>query len=166
MSLSKDDRIADVERALALMLKELGPRAIDTMQFNPSEAPLNKIQTTTWLELKRQCYVEREQYFGGVMYTLTGAGWLAAIEATGELDDLKTKMAPLIAEMKGRVKGRSEVAFDYLDSIASAANVPVDFAYNVIESDAVGNVYGRHGVRWEHRGKLIRIPEDFGLEPL
>ncbi len=148
------------------MLKELWTSGIDRMQFNPSEAPLNDVQSTTWLELQRLYDVEPQPYLGGVFYTLTGAGWLAAMEVTGELDDLKTRMAPLVAEMKGRVKGRGEVAFDYLESLAAAAGVPVDFAYNVIESDAVGNVLGRHGVRWEHRGKMIRIPEDFGLEPL
>jgi hypothetical protein len=166
VSLSRTDRLADIQKALGLMLKALGPRAIDRLQFNPSEQPLNEIQNTTWLKLQRQYYVEPQHYLGGVLYTLTGAGWLAAIESLGELDDLKTRMAPLVAEMKGRVKGRSEVAFTYLDSIAGSAGVTDDFAYNVIESDAISNVLGRHGVRWEHPGKMIRIPEDFGLEAL
>jgi len=166
VSLSRENRITDIRRALDLMLKELGPRAIDTVQFDPTRPPFDGIQSTTWLELSRSNYVDREQYFGGVNYRLTGKGWLAGIETVGELDDLKRRMAPVVSELKRKVKGRRNLAFEYLDILAVSANVSVDFAYNMIESDAIAKVLGRHGVRWEHPGKLIRIDEDFGLEPL
>jgi hypothetical protein len=66
------------------MLKELGPRAIDTVQFNPTESPFSDIESTTWLELKREYYVEPEQYLGGMEYRLSGRGWLAALELAGD----------------------------------------------------------------------------------
>jgi len=155
-----------MQNALVLTRKRLGDRAIDTAEFDPCEADFSNIRNTTWLELQRECYVEPERYFSGIRYRLSGRGWLACIEAAGQLDDFKIQLGPIMRELKASVKGRRGPAFEYLDSLASGAGVSVDFAYNVVESDAIGYVLGRHGVKWEHRGKMICIDEDFGLEPL
>ena len=75
-------------------------------------------------------------------------------------------IAKLMATMKGRVKGRSQDEFVYLDILAAAAGLPKDWVFNAIESHLVRYKSRRNDAEWKDPGRIVRIPIDFGMEPL
>ena len=75
-------------------------------------------------------------------------------------------LSRLSAALKDAVKGRSSPAFIYVDVLSNTSNVSENFIYNVIEGQALNFQFGISGATWEHHGRLIRIPLDFGMRPL
>ena len=169
MSLSKEDRLKDMGRALTLMLQELGDKAFDTVIFQMDAAPFEGIYSTTWRELEALGLIEKMDVIGGSLCKFTGNGWRAAIDLVWSANEpmLREAMSKVAAALKDHVKGRQEDAFVYLNSIATISGVPENLVFNIIESRLLDYRFNMMGAYWyQGRPPLIHIPLDFGLEPL
>ena len=85
-----------------------------------------------------------------------------------EAGEMKQKVGKLIAELKRSVEGRQDQAIVDIHGLIREAGVPLGFVLNIIDSNYVDRVLGRKGAAWhpQARGQLIKVPVDFGLEPL
>jgi hypothetical protein len=171
MSISREQRHENTRLALSLLLKCFGE---DTMIGNlcDSADPVFKdVLPTTWLELERRGFVERTPLMcESTRYEFTGAGWYAALEVAGRLQDagFVAKLGAIAKVLKSAVKDRREDAILYSDSVASEAGCSDEFIYNVIESRALDRCFNMQGAVWEAgtATKIIHVPADFGLPPL
>ena len=84
MTLSKQQRMDDLEKALALILEQLGDRQLNRVLFNPGEPPFDEILPTSWPALEKYGRIDITGCFGGSShFTLTGHGWLTAMQDGG-----------------------------------------------------------------------------------
>ena len=169
MSLSKQARHDDIQKALELMLARLGEQAIDRVLFNRDEPPFDQIYPTTWKELAEKYLIKPLDGAGPQLFWLTGYGWYAALEQANRFSDptLIEKMSALSAALKDSVKGRDTEALLYVGNLATQTGLSEDWIYNAIESNLVGRQFGRRGAKWAAGIKnTIIVPIDFGLEPL
>ncbi|HTR39866.1 MAG TPA: hypothetical protein VMH80_28530 [Bryobacteraceae bacterium] len=171
MSLSREQRLENVDLALELMLQTLGDNAIDTVIFELGSDKFTQVQPTTWKELEDRCLIKRMDAIGHPMCQFTGDGWLAAIElAPKHVKALnEERLSRLAAALKDEVKGRDEDGYVYLNSLAASSELPENWIYNAIEARLLEHWFNRKGANWYGpRGgsPLIHIPVDFGLEPL
>jgi hypothetical protein len=168
MTLSKEARLDNMHLALRLMMAELGEQAIDKGLFDPTQPPFDQVYPTTWQELNDRGLIETHHFIGAVNYELTGEGWLQGLISTRRVQDptFVRRLEQLSAAMKAQVKGRHYDAFVYIDSLAAAAGLSVDFVFNAVESHLLRRHFRRKDAGWEYAGRLIRIPLDFGMEPL
>ncbi len=170
MTLSKQQRMDDLEKALALILEQLGDRQLNRVLFNPGEPPFDEILPTSWPTLEEYGMIDITSYLGGAShFTLTGHGWLTAMQDGGrtETEQFNQNLGRLMAAFKAKVKGRAQTAFAGVDEIAAASGLPAAFIWNIIESDAITVLKDRESAEWEGPGKnLIKIPIGFGHERL
>lgn len=168
MSLSTDSRINLMKAALAMMLDQLGTKAINSDTFHTSEAPFASIPPAIWRELEGQYLTRPCDTFGDPQCQLTGSGWYQALEMTGRLTSpiFVEKVSKITATMKDAVKGRQQDGYLTIDQLASKAGLPEDLVYNVVESRLIGRLFRIHDAEWEEPGLWIRIPLTFGLPPL
>ena len=169
MTLSQRVRFEDAERALRLMMAELGDCWIRGHWFEVSRQPYDAVYPTTWGTLEGSGLVRAIRTIGHTRYELSPVGWLRGLELTDRMEDAKEKVGKIIAELKKAVKGRSKEALVYSDSVASRAGVPHGFMCNAIESDFIGTVLRRKTVQvsaLEKGGYLLKVPIDFGLDVL
>ena len=170
MTLSRQDRVENLQAAVARLLDELGERAIDTVYFDPRNPSLANVIATTWKELVRQNVLREEGTLAGVDYRFTGDGWYVAMQTTGRAanQSFVGSLSKISAALKDSVKGRQEDGFVYADSLATECNLSIDLVYNIIESGAIEKEFGGVGATWadRQRGRLIRVPLDFGMKPL
>lgn len=167
MTLSKDQRIEDMARALVLMLERIGDRAIDAEEASVTEPPFDVVNQTTWIELRTRGWIRRFEVMGREAYFLTGSGWIRALEITGAVSDsgFDKNIGQLMAALKGLIEGRQAEASEHTDIVAQLARLSTDWIFNVIESNIIEQRYGRKGAHWDGhypRGKAIRVPIDFG----
>lgn len=173
MTLSRGKRLEDLAKALEVMLTELGDRGVNRVLFQLGSPPFDNILPTTWSALEMKYLIKISRYFGGGgHFHLTSHGWLAAMEASGQLssDYFNRRIGALMRAMKDRVdiNGRKKIGFASVEAIASTAEVSQGFVWNIVDSDALFVLQNRIGAGWANngRGVLIRIPVDFGQEPL
>ncbi len=168
MSFSEETRLKEFKSALALMFQQLGDKALDTEIFYMNEDPFSSVPQTTWRELEAYGFTKRYDTIGHPQCQLTGLGWYNAVLVTDRISDpqFKAKLSQLTAALKDSVKGRNEDAYVYPDGIAYDAEVTEDFVFNAIESQLIDRHFNVQGAEWEHRGKLIRVPLEFGIRPL
>src|SRR4051812_37508123 len=105
MTLSDQARLEAIDVVLRRMLEDLADGPFDTRCEVQGER-YRHIPQTTWLELKGFGYVEPVHDFGNPTFRLTGAGWIAALKASGRLEAQRDRAATLRAAMKDIVKGR------------------------------------------------------------
>jgi hypothetical protein len=168
MSLSKEDRLKALADALTLMIERLGDKALDTEIFYMNADPFSRVPKTTWRELEEYGFTERCDTIGHPQCRFTGLGWYKAVMVTDRIarPEFRERLSKLTAAMKDQVKGRCEDACLYTNQLASAAGVSEDFVINAIESRIIEHHFKIQGAEWEHQGKLIRIPLEFGLRAL
>lgn len=173
VTLSNKDREADIEKALRLMLDELGSRALDAVDINTTSVPFDGVLRTTWRELLQQGLVELVgRWNSAEVYAITGQGWLQALRITGRIDDpaFRGQMFTLKARLQAAVKSRHLDVRLYTDEFAAASGLSEDFVYNAIESELLDNERNIHGAYWDlinaKRGQLIVVPVQFGLPRL
>jgi hypothetical protein len=170
MTLSRDDRIADMKRALGMLLEAIGTRPIAGLYFKIDVPPLSEINRTTWIDLYEKGYVSPLLSHTTRSYGLTGAGYLKALAVTGitAQEDFKSQLGRLAATLKQHVKGRHQSAFLSVDSIQQESGLSQGFIYNCIESNALEVCFNTRGARWANGfpGKLIAVQTTFGHEPV
>jgi hypothetical protein len=168
MTLAKNEREENHRIAFALMIKELGDRAIDTSFFDSNQPPFEgRVLRTTWEELVRQDHLEN---LNSSEYRLTARGWLVGLEVSGasQSNDFLERLGRVLATMKRHVEGRRDSAVVPLRQLAEESKEPEGWIFNVIDSKASSTGSRRTGANWfgRERGRLVEIPVDFNLEPV
>jgi len=168
MSLSKKQRVTSLADVLTLMLERLGDKAIDAEIYYQNEDPFDGVPQTTWRELEKFGLTKRFDTIGHPQWQLTGVGWCKALSITKRLSDPQfvSRLSKLTAAMKDAVKGRSEDAYLYVDELVSTSGLGEGFVINAIESRLIDRHFKIQGAKWEHPGKSVRVPLNFGLRPL
>ena len=168
MTISKQERIEDVSRALGLMLEYIGDDIFNARGVNTHVAPYNVVKPTTWFHLAKRGWATSHQ--NGRYCTLTGSGWLKAIVTTNRDRDknFQKDIGRIMAVLKGYVNGRDGDAFVNVQDVATLSGISTEFITNVIESDAITLQQHKHGAHWDRGHPLLRIcvPRDFGMEIL
>src|SRR5690242_1995521 len=88
MSLSRAQRLANLEYALKLFVRDVGDQYYRNVWFTPEGDEYDQIFPTTWNELEEQGYAKHVVHD---RYKLTGYGWLAGLELSGLLESLEFK---------------------------------------------------------------------------
>ena len=171
MTISERDRLAAVEQALGTMLDDLGERPFETVRFEIGRDPYRSLPQTTWEELRGFGYVEAAYAIGSPAFRLTGAGWIAALKASGswESDALEDRAVRLRAALKDVAKGRPlEGAFTSLAQLRAATDLPEGWLISALRSRLLQARW-----TWDHldvdleRGlRHIRVPARFGSKRL
>jgi hypothetical protein len=169
MSLSKEERLANVEYALSLFVKDIGDTYYKEAFITPDGDNYQKLFPTTWHELLGRRYIK--QPYSTNHYILTEAGWIWGLRFAGIYDDevFRKRLGNVSRALKDRVKGRSEAALATAYDIAQSSGEPVGFVQSVIDSDILRALFNRVSAEW-HKGTngstVIYIPPNFGLELL
>ena len=169
MSLSKQERLENLDLAITLMMSELGEQDVCSVYFDIDGNSSKNIFPTTWQQLENDGYIERHDTLTSNGCRLTGSGWLEGLKLTGKLGDpeLTVQIGRIMAALKTSIDGRNAPAFVSPESIAEQADVSYGLVFNVIDSRFIYIILNRHDADWEgQRGNIIKVPIDFGLEPL
>jgi hypothetical protein len=77
-------------------------------------------------------------------------------------------MGKLAATLKSYVKGRMEDGHAVVEEIARTSGLDEGFIKNAIESRLLDNCFGMRGAVWVSNAHwwAVKIPRDFGLDPL
>jgi hypothetical protein len=167
MSISKAERQTDTVLAFQLMLQHVGDRKISECFFVSTEPPFSAIQLTTWTELEAGDFVR--PFLGSQHYSLTGRGWLRALEESGAPRDKTFLRAAekLLTSIKKHVKGgQGSVRMVTLQTLAQNSGLPENWIYNVVESNLIEAHFNRHGPTWVHgfEGTAVHVPIRVGME--
>ena len=168
MTLSEEERAANIELAFCLLIAEINEKAISRTFLDPAAEPFTEIPSTTWIEMCDQGWTEGCELYGQQRYRLTGKGWVEGLARTGAGRDTKLldRLGRLSAELKRYVKGRgTDVTVD-LEKLAQDVKLPEGWVFNAVESNAFEILQGRRGVTWKEQGLLVRIPLTFGMKLL
>jgi|SRR5579872_138387 len=169
MSLSREERIANLEYALKVFVRDVNDNWIRHVHITPGGDEYDVIFETTWKELISRIFLEELSMPG--YFFLTGHGWLTGLELLGRKTDkdFRERVGRLFKTFKDEVKGRHEDAFIFIEDAATRSGLPTGLIANVIESKMCEYWFGMHGAHWESykgRGCGIIIPLNFGLELL
>ena len=168
MTLSDEERAANIDLAFPLLIAEINEKAISRTFLDPAAEPFREILSTTWKELCDQGWTEGCELYGQQRYRLTGKGWVEGLARTGGGRDAKLldRLGRLSAELKRYVKGRGTDVTVELAKLARDVQLPEGWVFNTVESNAFEILQGRRGVAWKERGLLVRIPITFGMKLL
>jgi hypothetical protein len=163
MTLSKRDRLNNIDLALRLMMDGL-EEPYEWQEHDARSAKFAAVHRTTWQELDR-CGMLKARTFD--RYELTGPGWIAGLKATGRIQDpeFKKKVGCLAAAIKAKVKGRAGPGFADRAELARETGLSEFFIYDAIDSGLLCEIFGRIGATWALEDQMknsIDIPPDFG----
>lgn len=167
MSLSKAERLENMQYALRIALIHLGDNAILTW-LDASDPVFGNVLLTTWKHLTDTWHAIEHRTSTSLSYELTGLGWRRALEVSGELQrpEFKERLGKLCAAFKDTLKGRQSQTSVILREFAKQIGIPWQFIFNVVDSQMIEYCFKQRGVAWETRAAVIRIPIDVGLDLL
>ena len=168
MTLSPQTREEAVRQALTLLLQRVGDESFDVCPIFYSDAPFVQIPRTTWYELRDRGWVNPLRKTPHLGCTLSGSGWIQALEVTGRIDahDFLDRLKRLTSTLKNVVKGRNADEYVKTRGVASAIGTSPQFVFNVIESRLIDHHFRIYGAEWSDRPHVIRVPLNFGMHPL
>jgi hypothetical protein len=151
MTLSKKQRLDNIEQALRMMAGRLGDRAVYRQSFKPDEPELAGVEETSWKELEARGLIHGTHTFTSDHYQLTGLGWFVAMELDDKCDtpEFQDKFGKLSSKLKSYVKGRREKAVTTVDALVDDVDLSQDFIYNVIKADVWQHKYNRVGAEFD-----------------
>jgi hypothetical protein len=168
LSLSREERLENVELALSLIYQNLGAYAIREFVIDPHSSVFDRVHNTTWLEL-----TDRFGFlttFHTRWYKLTGAGWLYWINRNEIADgsEFKARLGVLCSYLKGMLDGREQSKMTDIFAVEKNTNIPFGIISNIIDAGLIENKLRRHGAKWfsGKEGRIIVIPANFGLHIL
>jgi hypothetical protein len=166
MTLSREERDANVKLALQLMLDKMGDEWANAVYFDRHDSVFENILDTTWKELKDSHYVDDAIGFQR-SYRLTSFGWVAALKCSGLLGsrELSECVGRLAAALKRFVEGRHQGKYVSVEEVAVMSGLPEGFVANAIDSSLIEVVLTRQGASWvyRNRGLLINVPITVGF---
>jgi hypothetical protein len=154
MTLSKRDRLNNIDLALRLMMDGL-EEPYEWQEHDARSAKFAAVHRTTWQELDR-CGMLKARTFD--RYELTGPGRIQDPE-------FKKKVGCLAAAIKAKVKGRAGPGFADRAELARETGLSEFFIYDAIDSGLLCEIFGRIGATWALEDQMknsIDIPPDFG----
>lgn len=167
MTLSKENRLQNMEQALRLMLGRLGDRAMYKEFFNPEDPIFTEVYPTSWKELEDRGLVRAHRTYTSVSYELRGTGWFCAMG----IDDLfdtpafEERFGKLSAAIKNHVRGRHEKQITSVGQLVEETGLAEDWIYNIIKAKVWKHQYNRVGAEYDS-DDVIWIPIDFNMPPL
>ena len=169
MSMSKAERLADIQKALTLFCDHLGPQWFGQFLIDARRPEYSPIQQTTWLELVNERYINKAHSFP-FLFNITAYGWTKEMERRGLRDDsaFKETLGKLCRILKDHVKGRTAIAAVSLANVSRETGIPEGVVASIISANLIEGWLGRHGAKWadNFQGSLIVVPITFGLEKL
>src|SRR5262249_4091839 len=131
MSLSKAGRQENVNRALRVLMDDVGARWIKKALIHPESDAYKAVSETTWVDLKSQ-YLIQDAKAGCVL--LTGHGWEVGLRLAGR-DNVETrkKLERICRSIKSAVAAQSSpaaVSPVRLGRVASHTGLPAGFVAN------------------------------------
>lgn len=169
MTISSKDRTDSVNAALRRMLDELGGHWIGEMRFEVKSDHFSDLPQTTWLEMQERSWVKPSHDSGGHAFKLTGAGLVAALQHTGEIQSAehKERCVRLKAALADLNKAR-ELQGTLTDTyeLTARTGLPDRWIWNAIDARFLAHEWPKHHVDVESRGRDVRIPGNFGSERL
>jgi hypothetical protein len=164
MTVSRNDRVADLADALRKMTEDVGENAVWRVDISIESERYRHVRATTWKELLDRGLIK---WFFHNTYQLTTIGWRKGVQLL-ELDkdpEFRGKLSRLAATLKDQVKGRYEEAYLDLFHAAQLSELTEDFICNIIESRLLDHCFNMKGARLDTDNTIV-IPIDFGMEPL
>jgi hypothetical protein len=165
MTFSLNDRRQNYSDALTRMTEDVGEMLFDSVDFEAKSKRYEDILGTTWDELMERGYIS---YRWIDTYNLTTAGWREGILLLGwhNAAPLKPKLEKLMAVLKKRVDGRSELE-GYVDisEAVTETGISEQLIRNVLEGKVIEYGWNRIGAKLDVDGVIV-IPRRFGQEPL
>ena len=148
MTLSEEERAANIELAFRLLIAEINEKAISRTFLDPVAEPFREILSTTWKELSDQGWTEGFELYGQQRYRLTGKGWVEGLARTGAGRDTKLldRLGRLSAELKKYIKGRDTDVTVELARLVQDGQLPEGWVFNAVESNAFEILVRRRGV--------------------
>jgi hypothetical protein len=167
MTLSRNDRLENLEYALRLMIERLGNRAMYAEFFDPKDPVFNEIYSTTWNELEQRGFVRAHKTSDSEFYEMRGLGWFCAMAVTGRIEspEFNERFGVLSAALKGLVDGRQQKQITTVEALVHQTGLPADWVYNVIKSNIWKHQHNRVGAEFD-RFDVVWVPIDFNMEPL
>ncbi len=173
MTLSREDRLENIDRAIQKLMTELGDCSIIMTLFTRGNHNYTDIFATTWDDIEHHGWIETEGSTMGatVAFRITGDGWVEGLERTGQLAAAVAKLSQLCMVAKVHVKGREEHAACHIEQLAEDSDLPRSFIENVVESGLLERQFPKRQMElrwWDPQGRplLLRIPRSFGMERL
>jgi hypothetical protein len=167
MSLSKEERLQDIDRALKLFFDKLGSRSILEFIIDQRHCDYSELYETTSGDLGRHFYIYSAHNMP-FLFHITSAGWVKMLEICGALStpDFKSTLGTVCAFLKSAVDGRSESAIVGVADVARQTGIPAGLISNIVEAQIIDRILKRHGPEWlpTNPRMLIVVKTDFGLE--
>lgn len=168
MTLSDQARLVAIDVVLRRILEDLGEGPFDKRCEVQGER-YRDIPQTTWLELEGFGYVEPVHAFGNPAFHLTGAGWIAALKASGSFETQRDRAVTLRAALKDVVKGRPlNGAITDVRTLAGTTGLPEAWVRNALNARLLQLLWtwDHLDVAIENGGSAIRVPARFGSRRL
>ena len=167
MSLSQAARQENLNRALKLLMDDIGDSWIRKALINPESDAFKSIHRTTWEELRSQHLI---QDANAGCPLLTGQGWEAGLKVMGRDNaETRTRVERIYRALEAALAGRSASAAAApvrVSEVATHAGLQSVFVANVIEARLIESWLKRRGATWAigFEGRMILVPVDFGLK--
>jgi hypothetical protein len=164
MTLSVDDRRANLREALISFLNALGDRQFDHFFIEPAKFP--EVLPTTWVELTNRHWIE-EVDMNGALCKFTSFGYVMALRSSGCADEAQFRedLGKLCKALKDSMKGRTTESLIDFYALVKGSGLPEAFVKNALDADLIGEMLCRVGAQWEG-DTIIKVPPNFGLTPL
>jgi hypothetical protein len=165
MSMSREARIENMEKALSLMFEDIGDRFFAHVYIRIDDSRYASIKATTWKELADR-YLIRNIGHGNVIFT--GYGWRTSLMSLKlhESAGFQSKLGRLSAALKDSVKGREHTVVLGSQSVADETGLGWDFVQNALHGELFQHVFGIVGAKISDDTVVIEVPIDFGNRPL
>lgn len=172
MTLSREERLKNIDLAIRTLIGELGEGSIIGNAFRRPGPEYADILETTWDDMQELGWIQTETRFGGnVAFWMTGAGWIEGMKRTGQMDTIRAMLPRLSIAAKNRIKGRQEDGCAHVAELAQESGLSREFVENAIESRLLEVEFPgkKMELPWAGPGtykQVIRIPRSFGMEYL
>ena len=170
MTLFADARKQAMRDALTLMLAAIGEHAFDEVFHDVRHddvgvAPFEDVPWTAWADLEARACVRPRHSMGRQTFALTGAGWIAALEASLQLDTpeqmdrVHTLRRALVDANTGRPPQGTLVS---LSDIVEGTGLRRGWVTNAVQSQLLALWFKGDHMALEIERGVIRIPSRFG----
>ena len=162
MTLSVNDRRANLKEALIAFLNALGGGKFALFFIDPTEYP--NVLPTTWTELTSRYWI-KDMDMNVQMYQFTALGYVKALKVSGRADEpqFRDDLGKLCKVLKSYVKGRTTSSLVDLYELVRESGVSEAFVQNALDADLISQILGRISARWEGDSLIIKVPHNFGL---
>jgi hypothetical protein len=170
MSLSKEERMANVNDALDRFVTDIANAPIRAYILDRNKSEYSFIYPTTWTELTDTYQYVRQAITFTSYFHLTPHGWKTCLERGGldKDESIKKLIGKLCRHLKNSVKGRHEELVLNINDVAKETKLQPGLISNILEARLIEYWLNRHGAKLHPQlpEALLIVPTNFGLERL